>query len=114
MAQDKAAPPVINGVWQEGLEKNGIRVTIIQKGEKFTAECVYKHPEHGEVRWEMKGTVSKDGEIRGNLVHTKAPQGWVNQVRVGVLSADGKTITLRANLDGGEAQDLVWRSVPKK
>jgi hypothetical protein len=114
IAQDKAAPPMIDGVWQEGPEENRIRVTITQKDEKFEAVCVYKHAEHGEIRWEMKGTISKDGEIRGPLVHTKAPEGWVNQVRVGVVSADGKTITGRANLQGAPPQDFVWRLVPKK
>lgn len=114
MAQDKATPPVIEGVWQEGPEKLGIRVSIAQKGEKFTAECVYKHPGQGEIRWEMKGTISKDGDIKGRLIHIKAPPSWVNQIRVGVLSADGKTITLRANLDGGGTQDLIWRMVLKK
>ena len=47
----------------------------------------------------MKGTVTKEGEITGRLVHIKAPVAWGNQDRVGMLSADGKTIAGRAKFD---------------
>lgn len=103
----------IDGVWQEGPAENRILVTIVQNGGRFTADCAYRHPEFGEIRWEMKGTVSFDGEIRGRLIHTRSPEKWTNQTRVGVLSVDGKLITGRANFDRGGGHDFVWRRLPR-
>jgi hypothetical protein len=104
---DPSKAPVIDGVWQEGPEENQIQVAIAQNGEDFTAECIYQHPEHGKVRWELKGTISKDGKIIGRLHHTM-PMTWKSQIRIGSISADGRTINGKATFDDGE-HDFVWR-----
>ena len=104
----KAGFPSIAGVWQEGPEENRIRVTVTQNADKFTATCTYQDKEHGEIRWRMTGTISKDGKIKGNLVHTRAPRGWLkNQTRTGKFSATDGTITGHATFQGG-GHDFVW------
>lgn len=82
--------PDINGYWKES---KGVIVHIIQKGTKWTAECAYVHPDAGEVRWKMDGTITLGGKIRGKLWHTKAPKDWLKyQTREGQLAKDGKAI----------------------
>jgi hypothetical protein len=109
----KAGFPSIAGVWQEGPEENQIRVTVTQNGDKFTATCTYQDKVHGEIRWRMTGTISKDGEIKGSLVHTKAPRGWLkNQTRTGKFSATDDTITGHATFQGG-GYDFEWKPLNK-
>jgi len=98
----KAGFPSIAGVWQEGPEENRIRVTVTQNAEKFIATCTYQDKKHGKISWRMTGTISKEGEIKGSLVHTKAPRGWLNQTRTGKFSATDGTITGHATFPGGE------------
>jgi hypothetical protein len=100
--------PSIAGVWQEGPDENRIRVTVTQNAGKFTAACTYQDKKHGEIRWRMTGTITKDGEIKGSLVHTKAPRGWLNQTRTGNFSATDGTITGQATFKGGK-QDFEWK-----
>ena len=102
--------PALDGCWEEG---EGILITIVQDGQNFTADCAFHHPDHGDICWQMTGTVSKRGEITGRLLHTKAPATWGHQVRVGMLSTDGKTITGRARFDGGGGHDFVWHRLVK-
>jgi hypothetical protein len=104
----KADFPSIAGVWQEGPEENQIRATVTQNADKFTATCTYHDKEHGEISWRMTGTISSDGEIKGSLVHTKAPRGWLNQTRTGKFSSTDGTITGQATFQGG-AHDFEWR-----
>lgn len=107
----EAGFPSIAGLWQEGPEENGIRVTVTQRRERFTAKCKYQHKEHGEIRWRMTGTISKDGEIEGKLTHTEAPRGWViNQTRTGKFSAIDGTISGHATMQGDE-HDFQWKLI---
>ena len=106
----EAGFPSIAGVWQEGPKENRIRVTVTQNADKFTATCTYLDKEHGEIRWRMTGTISKDGKIIGNLVHTRAPRGWGKQTRTGKFSATDGTITGHATFQGGwGAHDFEWK-----
>jgi hypothetical protein len=98
----EAGFPSIEGVWQEGPEENRIRVTVKQNAETFTATCTYRDREHGEISWRMTGTISREGEIQGNLVHTKAPRGWLNQTRTGRFSPTTGVITGYAVFPGGK------------
>jgi len=98
--------PSISGGW---VERENIPLTIVQNGAEFTADCSYEYAGYGTVRWRMTGTISGDGSIRGELVHTKAPATWARtQVRTGVLSTDGDTINGRAVFEDG-INDFVWR-----
>ena len=108
----EAGFPSIAGVWQEGPEENQTRVVITQNDDKFTAACTYQDKEHGQISWRMTGTISKDGEIKGTLVHTRAPRGWLHQTRTGNLSATGGTITGHATFRGG-GQDFEWKRLDK-
>ncbi len=55
--------PNITGVWWNGVEGEGRQeMTVVQKGKEFTATCGYRHPQNGEIRWRLTGTVSKDGQ----------------------------------------------------
>ena len=107
----KAGFPSIAGVWQEGPKENQIQVIVTQEAEKFRANCKFQDKKAGEIRWQMTGTISKDGEIKGRLITTKAPRGWVNQVRTGKFSATDGTITGRAEFDGGGGHDFEWKLV---
>ena len=98
--------PKIAGVWRESPTK---ALTITQTGEKFTALCTYSDDEHGEIRWEMTGTISKNRQLRGRLVHTKAPKTWGSQTRTGVLSSDGTSIKGNAALAEGGSEDFEWK-----
>jgi hypothetical protein len=98
--------PIIAGIWRESP---AITLTIKQKGREFTAICDYRTDKQGDIRWQMTGTISKDGQLEGRLKHTKAPKGWSNQVRTGVLSPDGKSIKGHAALDGGGDSDFEWK-----
>jgi serine/threonine protein kinase/formylglycine-generating enzyme required for sulfatase activity len=98
--------PTLAGLWQETA---GISITITQNAEQFTADCAYHDPQNGDIRWQMKGNVTKEGEITGRLVHSKAPAAWGDQTRVGKLSANGETITGSAKFDRGGGHDFVWR-----
>lgn len=111
---ESAKYPDVAGIWEEGPAAYGIKLTINQTANSFRADGAYRHPQHGEIKWFMTGTVSLDGEIRGRLTHSKAPKGWVGQFRVGLLSADGSSITGRANSDDGNAHDFVWRKISAK
>ncbi|MGA7496118.1 MAG: hypothetical protein WBX00_05250 [Isosphaeraceae bacterium] len=108
LLKTEAGFPSIAGVWQEGPAENQIRVTITQNVDKFTATCRYHYMGYGEIRWRMTGTISKDGEIKGSVVHTKAPRGWLNQTRTGKFSATDGTITGHATFRGG-GHDFEWK-----
>jgi len=103
----KAGFPSIEGNWHEG---EGIRIQITQAGNKFKATCKYQNQnkEIGEINWVMTGTISRDGEFKGELVHTKAPRGFLNQTRTGTFSPSLGTITGTATFKGGE-HDFVWK-----
>lgn len=102
--------PAITGVWQEGPKVNGVLVTIVQNADKFTATCTYQHKEHGEISWRMSGNISKDGQIKGTLVHTKTPSGpWKNQSRNGKFSPSNGTIIGHAEFQGGGGHDFEWK-----
>jgi hypothetical protein len=107
----KAGFPLIAGTWQEGPPENGIVVAIRQEADQFTATCTYVHESHGEISWRMRGVISKEGAIRGKLIHTKAPPGWQNQTRIGKFSFNEGTIVGRAEFQGGGAQDFAWALV---
>ncbi len=102
-------PKSIAGVWQE---RDDIQVTIVQNGKDFTANCSYQDKEHGEIRWRMTGTISKDHRIIGRLVYIKAPKTFKAQALAGTLSKEGNSISGRAVFDGG-GHDFVWRLLPK-
>jgi hypothetical protein len=107
--------PSIAGAWQYGAQELKGRITIVQKGENFTADGSYQHPQQGEIQWRMTGTISTDGAVKGKLVHTKAPPSYGPQVRTGTLSEEGDTITGQAeDPRGGGKHEFVWKRVPKK
>jgi hypothetical protein len=97
--------PLIAGTWWEWQEKN-IFVTIAQRQDKFVARCTYRNDDDTEVHWRADGTISEDGEITANLVHTR-PEGYKSQTRTAQLGPDGKTITGHASWDDG-GHDFTW------
>jgi hypothetical protein len=109
----KAGFPSIAGVWQEGPAQNQIRITVSQTAEKFTATCTYQDKKFGKISWRMTGTISTDGEIKGNLVHIRAPRGWLAQTRTGKFSATDGTITGHATFQGG-GHDFKWKLLDNK
>lgn len=100
----------IAGAWREGPDENNIRLEIVQDGEKFTADCTYQHKEAGKVQWRITGTITKEGKITGRLVHTM-PKTYKHQLRTATLSADGNTISGRAEFDGGGGHEFSWTRV---
>jgi hypothetical protein len=109
--------PLIAGVWQEckANAKHGpVFVNIVQHGKMFRANCKYDfYPNAGSapvtVEWHMTGTVNRDGKFTGDLVHTKAPDGWgLRQTRTAILGREGNRIYLHASLWQGGEQDLTW------
>jgi hypothetical protein len=104
----EAGFPSIAGVWQEGPAENQIRITISQIADRFTATCGYQDKKYGQISFRMTGTISKDGEIKGHLVHTRAPRGWRSQTRTGKLSPTDGTITGHATFQGG-GHDFKWK-----
>jgi hypothetical protein len=106
----KAGFPSIAGVWQEGPEDTHIQVTIKQMGQKFTATCTYQHKVHGEIRWRMEGTISKEGDINGDLEHTQAPPSFLKQTRTAKYSATDGMILGNAVWAGGK-HDFEWKLI---
>ena len=105
VATTQAGYPSIAGEW---LEANAVRVVISQEVDQFTAVCVYQKPNFGEIRWECKGTISKDGRVKAALVHTQAPDTYFKHVpRIGQLSPNGKTIQGRTHRPDGE-REFIW------
>jgi hypothetical protein len=109
--------PVIAGVWQEFgvVGKHGpIFIKVAQSGGMFKANCTYDvYPHSGSspvtVVWHMTGTVGKTGKIAGDLVRTKAPEGWVlRQTWTGSLGQEAKKIDLHASSVQRWEQDLTW------
>lgn len=102
--QGHGSYPWIGGVWQEGPD---VFIAVTQTGGTWRAQCSYTHPDAGEVRWEMDGTISHDGLMRGTLRHTKAPTGWkATQIREGRLSGGESVIAGTAKWEGGEPNRL--------
>jgi hypothetical protein len=61
-----------------------------------------------QISWEMKGTITRDGKIKGLLHHNQAPKGWAkNQAREGKLSADGNQIQGTATV-GAASHQFTW------
>jgi hypothetical protein len=88
LATTQAGYPSIAGEW---LEANSLRVVITQNVDQFTATCAYKNRDFGEIQWECKGTISKDGWVKATLIHTQAPDSYFKQVpRIGQLSPDSR------------------------
>jgi hypothetical protein len=102
--------PDISGVWEEMPDRN--RVQLTQTGGTFVAAMSYGNP-WDRASWRMTGTVSKDGEIVGKLVHTEGvpPSGTgFAQDRNMALSADGKTLLGRSTFTNG-SHAVEWRKV---
>ena len=104
-------PPPIDGAWADSEGPNGQDITVVQDGEKITITCVYTLPKVGQIRWKLTGTISTEGQINGRLEHTKAPKGYGGQSRTAQVSADGNTITGRANFDQGGGHEFTWKRV---
>ena len=100
------SPPNIAGTWEESL---GVFFEVTQQGRRFTATTEYRHPEFGQIRAVLEGMIMKDGKIIANLEHTKAPADWESQRREAVLSADQKTISGHAIVEGGGRQEFEWK-----
>ena len=103
-----AGVPSVAGRWSESP---GVEFTAVQSGGRFAAATVYLHPEAGEVRAVVAGTVNPDGSVVASLRHTRAPKPWArSQRRTGVLRPDGRTIEIEATFkDGREA--LTWTRI---
>ena len=98
--------PVIAGRWKEW---DGIYLNITQTGEHFSADCQYGQP-GVTVHWQADGTISRDGKIVAELVHTDPPRPKSSKAQTctAQLEPDGRTIRGRAAwAHGGE--DFTWR-----
>lgn len=103
--------PKLVGKWSNGAKGDDRRtMTITQKGKDFTGICLYRHPVHKGIQWQLTGTVTKDGRISARLVHTKAPKSYQGQTFIGVISKEGDAITGFAVTDDAKANyDYVWQ-----
>jgi hypothetical protein len=95
--------PLIVGTWQEW---DGIFVHVAQHQDRFVASCTYRNDDNAEVHWRAEGTVTEDGDIKANLVHTR-PDSYKPQTRTAKLDAEGKTIAGHAAWDDG-GHDFTW------
>jgi hypothetical protein len=95
--------PLIAGTWQEW---DGIFVHVAQHQDRFVATCTYRNDDNAEVHWRTEGTISEDGDITANLVHTR-PDSYKPQTRTAKLDAEGKTIAGHAAWDDG-GHDFTW------
>jgi hypothetical protein len=106
----------LDGAWWNGVNGEGRQImTIVQTGDEISANCVYRHPQAGEISWRLTGTVTDKGRIHARVIHTRAPRGWKDQTHTATVSADGNRISGRAEFDGGGGHDYVWtREAPTK
>lgn len=104
--------PVLSGFWQEGDRK----IVVQQQDDQMIAHCRYTHPELGDVRWTMAGTVDRAGVISADLWHVDRPNTpGVVQKRKGALQNDG-TIYMHAYTQEGSAtknEDVFWKPTAK-
>lgn len=104
--------PVLSGFWQEGDRK----IVVQQQDDQLIAHCRYTHPELGDVRWTMAGTVDRAGVISADLWHVDRPNTPdVVQKRKGALQDDG-TIYMHAYTQEGSATkngDVFWKPTTK-
>ena len=104
--------PVLSGFWQEGDRK----IVVQQQDDQLIAHCRYTHPELGDVRWTMAGTVDRAGVISADLWHVDRPNTpGVVQKRKGALQNDG-TIYMHAYTQEGSAtknEDVFWKPTAK-
>ena len=98
--------PVIAGVWKQW---DGISLVITQHGEQFSAECSFGQP-GVNIHWKADGTISRDGRITAQLVHTDPPRPTPSkpQICTAQLQPDGQTIRGRAAWTNG-GEDFTWR-----
>ena len=98
--------PVIAGAWKSW---DGISLNITQHGERISADCTYGQP-GVTVHWQADGTISSDGKITAQLVHTDPPrpQPAKPQICTAQLQPDGQTIRGRAAWSNG-GEDFTWR-----
>jgi serine/threonine protein kinase len=103
MIEDK---PLIAGVWKEW---DGIVLNITQNGEHISADCTYGQPDV-TVHWRADGTISPDGKITAQLVHTDPPRTAPAkpQFCTAQLQPDGQTIRGHAAWTNG-GDDFTWR-----
>jgi hypothetical protein len=95
--------PDISGVWEE---IPGINVIVAQDDGHFKAEVSYLQ-NGSTVKWEMRGTITKEGAIEGVLAHTQ-PAGLASQTRRAKLAEDAKTIKGYADFHGGGGHEWTW------
>ncbi len=95
--------PDISGVWEE---IPGINVIVVQDDGHFKAEASYLQ-NGSTVKWEMRGTITKEGAIEGVLAHTQ-PAGFASQTRRAKLAEDCKTIKGYAEFHGGGGHEWTW------
>ena len=102
--------PSIAGSWKE--DKGGVFV-VSQNGRYWTGKCSYMHPRFGEVRCEIKGSVGKDLQIKGDMRYFKAPSSTMKpHTRTGTLSADGQTINFTVSKSDTD-EEIVWTKQAK-
>jgi hypothetical protein len=99
----KLAPldfPQIAGRWSEGP---GLVWELEQDGTRLTGRITYTHPEAGEIRAELAGTIDDDGKLDLSVRHTKAPADWVKfQRRTATVDKARRRIDGTARWSGGE------------
>jgi serine/threonine protein kinase len=98
--------PLIAGKWKEW---DGIFLDITQHGERFSADCTYGQP-GVTVHWQADGTISHEGKITAQLVHTDPPRTAPvkPETCTAQLQPDGQTIRGRAAWTNG-GEDFIWR-----
>jgi TolB-like protein len=113
--------PLIAGVWREGPPSIRHKVTISQTEGRFTAHLVCYiidgHDLQPPLEQQMKGTISKNGDISATARNTRVPSDWkgfgvgaIAQTRAGVLDKSG-TIVHGAIKHRGEQDsfcDFTW------
>jgi len=98
--------PLVAGIWKQW---DGIVLDITQQGDHISADCTYGQPDV-TVHWRADGTISRDGKITAQLVHTDPPRPEPSkpQVCTAQLQPDGSTIRGRAAWTNG-GDDFTWR-----
>ena len=98
--------PQVAGIWKQW---DGIVLDISQHGDQITADCRYGQPDV-TVHWRADGTISPEGKIIAQLVHTDPPRAEPAkpQICTAQLQPDGQTIRGHAAWTNG-GDDFTWR-----
>lgn len=104
--------PSVRGAWSIGVEANNQEmIVIVQNGNHLSADCISHGSIDRQIRWQLNGSISVDGQITGFLEYPETAKEFRYQNFGARLSQDGNTIEGRAIFDDGGGNDHVWTRI---